>query len=110
MGMAVGSVNRFNLRMHRFQMLKSKVVSMALVPVAGLTFLALTGCSTCSCTKHGAVAGSPSPAAHKYLSDWPANADPQLVGEKVAADLLPRKIYLNAGGKIVYPEVCAAFG
>ncbi|MEY4916601.1 MAG: hypothetical protein RL616_514 [Verrucomicrobiota bacterium] len=41
---------------------------------------------------------------------FPANADPKTVGEKVCANLLPRKIYYNTSGYVVYPEICAAFG
>src|SRR5579863_21466 len=63
--------------------------------------LALAGCAT---------AKNPHAAAQKYLTGLPANSDPKMVGEKVAQDLLPRKIYCNTEGYIVYPEVCAAFG
>jgi rhamnogalacturonyl hydrolase YesR len=41
---------------------------------------------------------------------FPANCDPKTVGQKVCANFLPRKIYYNTAGYIVYPEVCAAFG
>jgi rhamnogalacturonyl hydrolase YesR len=44
------------------------------------------------------------------LRSFPANCDPKLVGEKACANFLPRKIYYNSDHKIVYPEVCAAFG
>ena len=49
-------------------------------------------------------------AAQNSFKNLPANCDPKTVGEKVCANFLPRKIYYNADGKIVYPEVCAAFG
>ncbi len=44
------------------------------------------------------------------FQNLPANCDPKIVGEKVCANFLPRKIYRNNDGYIVYPEVCAAFG
>ncbi|MBW8864460.1 MAG: glycoside hydrolase family 88 protein [Verrucomicrobia bacterium] len=44
------------------------------------------------------------------FSHLPASCDPKVVGEKVSANFLPRKIYYNTDGFIVYPEVCAAFG
>jgi rhamnogalacturonyl hydrolase YesR len=44
------------------------------------------------------------------FQNWPANCDPRAVGEKVCANFLPRKIYCNTDGYIVYPEVSAAFG
>ena len=39
----------------------------------------------------------------------PANCDPKMIGEKISTNFLARKIYM-IDGKIVYPEVCAAFG
>jgi unsaturated rhamnogalacturonyl hydrolase len=45
----------------------------------------------------------------KSFQNFPTNCDPKTVGEKVAQNFLARKIY-TIGGKIVYPEVCAAFG
>jgi unsaturated rhamnogalacturonyl hydrolase len=44
------------------------------------------------------------------FQNWPTNCDPKIVGTKVTENLLARKIYCNAEGYIVYPEVCAAFG
>ena len=61
----------------------------------------LTGCAS---------AVPPHPAAATAFQNLPANCDPKTVGEKVCANFLPRKIYRNAAGYIVYPEVCAAFG
>ena len=49
-------------------------------------------------------------SAKNVFQNWPANADPKAVGEKVSENFLARKIYYNADGFIVYPEVCAAFG
>jgi unsaturated rhamnogalacturonyl hydrolase len=51
-----------------------------------------------------------SSAATKAFKNLPANCEPKAVGEKVCANFLPRKIYYNTDGFIVYPEVCAAFG
>ena len=51
-----------------------------------------------------------SPSAQNSFKNLPANCDPKTVGEKVCANFLPRKIYYNTDGYIVYPEVCAAFG
>ena len=50
---------------------------------------------------------SSAPAA---LQNFPARYEPRLIGEQVCANFLPRKIYYNSDHKIVYPEVCAAFG
>jgi len=55
-----------------------------------------------------ASAGHPAPAA--AFSRLPAACEPRAVGEKVCANFLPRKIYRNSAGFIVYPEACAAFG
>ena len=44
------------------------------------------------------------------LQNWPTNCEPKAVGEKVTQNLLHRKIYVNANGYMVYPEVCAGFG
>ena len=49
-------------------------------------------------------------SAQNYFQSWPTNCDPKLVGEQVSESFLHRKIYYNAEGFIVYPEVCAAFG
>ena len=57
----------------------------------------------------GCAATKPS-AAQNHFQNLPANCDPKTVGEKVCANFLPRKIYYNTDGEIVYPEVCAAFG
>ncbi len=61
--------------------------------------LLFTGCAS---TKSGSVQSA--------FQNLPANCDPKTVGEKVCANFLPRKIYYNTAGYIVYPEVCAAFG
>jgi len=57
----------------------------------------------------GCVAPQPATAPRSLLN-LPPDCDPKAVGEKVCANFLPRKIYRNADGFIVYPEVCAAFG
>jgi len=57
----------------------------------------------------GCVASRPTATTRSFLN-LPPDCDPKAVGEKVCANFLPRKIYRNAGGFIVYPEVCAAFG
>jgi rhamnogalacturonyl hydrolase YesR len=57
----------------------------------------------------GCAAVKPS-AATSAFQNLPPNCDPKSVGEKVCANFLPRKIYCNTDGFIVYPEVCAAFG
>jgi rhamnogalacturonyl hydrolase YesR len=48
--------------------------------------------------------------ATRPFAALPADCDPKAVGEKVCANFLPRKIYCNANGYLVYPEVCAGFG
>jgi rhamnogalacturonyl hydrolase YesR len=55
-------------------------------------------------------ATSKDPAPSKAFQNLPSGCDPKAVGEKVCANFLPRKIYYNTDGFIVYPEVCAAFG
>jgi rhamnogalacturonyl hydrolase YesR len=47
--------------------------------------------------------------AQNVFKNFPANRDPKIVGEKVAQNFLRRDIY-QINGKIVYPEICAAFG
>jgi hypothetical protein len=44
------------------------------------------------------------------FQNWPTNADPKTVGEKVARNFLQRDYLTNKAGRIVYPEACAAFG
>ncbi len=44
------------------------------------------------------------------FQNWPANADPKTVGEKVARNFLQRDYRVNNDGYIVYPEACTAFG
>jgi unsaturated rhamnogalacturonyl hydrolase len=45
----------------------------------------------------------------RFFQNLPASADPKTVGEKVSQNFLARKVYA-INGKIVYPEVCTAFG
>src|SRR4051812_45912519 len=45
-------------------------------------------------------------AQQKYFRDWPQNADPQKVGDAVAAHFV-ESAHLN---QVVYPEVCAWYG
>ena len=85
MAMAARRVKRFNLPMH-----KSPLTTAAIF----LGVILISGCVS-----------TPKPFAR-----LPANCDPKIVGEKVCANFLQRKIYYNTDGKIVYPEVCAAFG
>ncbi len=54
-----------------------------------------------------AIKNSAAPAA---FQNFPTNCEPRLIGERICANFLPRKIYYNSDHKIVYPEVCAAFG
>ena len=61
----------------------------------------------CTSMNGGATKTASTPAV---LQRWPTNSDPRAVGEKVAQNLLPRTIYVNANGYIVYPEICTAFG
>ena len=67
-------------------------------PVAALflgAIFSLTGCAS----------------AQNHFSNLPANADPRVVGQRVAENLLERNYRTNKpAGYIVYPEVCAAFG
>jgi len=88
--MAQRPPNRFNSGMF-------KPIVFVTALAAGL--ILLPGCASSS--------GTAVTAAFQHL---PANCEPQAVGEKVCANLLPRPIYRNASGFIVYPEVCAAYG
>lgn len=58
----------------------------------------------------GGCASAEKPAPVAAFQNLPATCDPTTVGERVCANFLPRKIYRNNDGYIVYPEVCAAFG
>ncbi len=73
----------------------------SLLPVIlfSLAAICITGCASTR-TDHSQGA----------FQDWPTNCDPKAVGEKVTENFLARKIYYNADGFIVYPEVCTAFG
>ncbi len=83
------------VRRNRLHFVMQKSIS-AIIVLLGM--MLATGCASTH---------TPSPAAFQNL---PANCDPKLIGEKVSANFLPRKIYYNTDHKIVYPEVCAAFG
>lgn len=74
-----------------------KVFRLAAALLPGVLLLA--GCAT---AKHS--------AAGSAFANLPANCDPRAIGEMVCSNFLTRKIYRNADGFIVYPEVCAAFG
>lgn len=87
--MAAAVANGFNFSMHTF-------------------FLRMTAVFLGAVLLGGCISGHES--SGKYFSNLPANCDPRVVGENVAHNLLPRKIYRNGDGFIVYPEVCAAFG
>jgi rhamnogalacturonyl hydrolase YesR len=54
-------------------------------------------------------ASTKSQSAKNVFQNWPTNCDPKAVGELVSSNLLQRDIY-KINGKIVYPEVCMAFG
>lgn len=88
--MAQARAKRSNFRMH-----KSFLAAVAIL----LGTLLFSGCAS---TKNS--------MGQTAFSQLPANCNPKTVGEKVCANFLPRKIYYNADGFIVYPEVCAAFG
>jgi rhamnogalacturonyl hydrolase YesR len=44
------------------------------------------------------------------FANFPAAADPRVVGLNLSENLLDRNLRTNKAGMIVYPEVCAAFG
>lgn len=67
--------------------------------VLSLAMILFAGCAS--------VKRNSTPDCFKNL---PAACNPKTVGEQVCTNLLARKIYYNAEGFIVYPEVCAAFG
>jgi len=48
-------------------------------------------------------------SSENVFRNWPANCDPNTVGELVSSNLLKRDVY-KMGGHIVYPEVCMGFG
>lgn len=75
-------------------------------PICFAAVLFLLAISFCGCT----TSKPTSAAATEAFQNLPANCDPKTVGENVCANFLPRKIYRNTDGYIVYPEVCAAFG
>ena len=85
--MAVPPANRFNLGMNNFSM------RVAALFLGAMFFLA--GCAS----------------AQNRFSNFSANADPRVVGQRVAENLLERSYRTNKTvGFIVYPEICAAFG
>jgi unsaturated rhamnogalacturonyl hydrolase len=44
------------------------------------------------------------------FQNWPTNADPKIIGESLARNLLARNYLTNKAGFVVYPEACAGFG
>ena len=88
--MAFARATGFNFAMHK-----------SLLPAAAI-FLGAIIFAGCTSTKN--------PSAQTVFQNLPTNCDPKIVGGKVSANFLPRKIYYNTEGFIVYPEVCAAFG
>jgi unsaturated rhamnogalacturonyl hydrolase len=62
----------------------------------------------------GCVAGKNRPTTIEKsggcFQNWPANACPNVVGEKVARNFLLRNYQTNKAGYVVYPEACTAFG
>ncbi|HVU39058.1 MAG TPA: glycoside hydrolase family 88 protein [Opitutales bacterium] len=88
---------------------------------AGLTAVVTLGFSAC------AIAASdpaPAPAASgattaavdtsAYFNNWPKDADPKVVGKRVADNFANRKFRFEAtpqrGAYIIYPEACAWYG
>ncbi len=63
-------------------------------------FLKSSACLIFTCASIAAT------AQQKYFQDWPENADPHTVGDRVAIHFL-ESAHLNP---IVYPEVCAWYG
>jgi rhamnogalacturonyl hydrolase YesR len=57
----------------------------------------------------GGSAPAQNQPAKTVFQDWPARCNPKAVGELVSENLLKRDIY-KINGKIVYQEVCVAFG
>ena len=85
--MVVPPVNRFNLGMNKFS-------ACVAAPFFGAMFF-LAGCAS----------------AQNHFSNLPAHADPRVVGQRIAENILERSYRTNKpAGYIVYPEVCAAFG
>jgi hypothetical protein len=58
----------------------------SLLPAASI-FLGTIIFAGCTSTKN--------PSAQTVFQNLPANCDPKIVGEKVSANFLPRKIYYN---------------
>jgi unsaturated rhamnogalacturonyl hydrolase len=52
------------------------------------------------------LAAIAAPAQQKYFQNWPENADPHSIGDRVAAHFLPAPHMTP----IVYPEVCVWYG
>ncbi len=69
-----------------------------------LGIMLMAGCSAMN--RGGATVGK----APGVFQNWPANADPKIVGEKVARNFVQRDYLTNQAGFIVYPEACTAFG
>ena len=90
MAMVLARLNRFNAGMHKF------ILRAAVIALGAVLF---SGCATAKPSAAGAA-----------FQNLPTNCEPKIVGEQVCANFLPRKIYRNSDGYIVYPEVCAAFG
>jgi rhamnogalacturonyl hydrolase YesR len=87
--MAAAAEKGFNFTMHK---------TLLFVAAIFLGASLFTGCAS--------VPNHSTPEAFQNL---PVNCDPKSVGEKVSENLLGRDLY-KIGGKIVYPEICAAFG
>jgi rhamnogalacturonyl hydrolase YesR len=45
-----------------------------------------------------------------FFGEFPANANPRIMGTKVAANLVNRAIIEGRNYGVIYPEVCAAYG
>ncbi|MBM0104767.1 glycoside hydrolase family 88 protein [Steroidobacter sp. S1-65] len=74
----------------------------------------LAGCSAPILASQGAPVQAPSSGAiDEYFSNWPAEADPALVGRRIANNFVARNFdfQINSFHRwIIYPEVCAWYG
>ena len=49
--------------------------------------------------------------AQNFWGDWPKDADPKVVGKRIAQNLVDRPTYMvGVRGGLSYPEVCTAYG
>lgn len=67
----------------------------------------LMGVIICGCVT------APKSGGEKYLSDWPLEVSPALIGKRVAENFLNRKLEFEVNPRrqyVIYPEVCAWYG